>query len=171
MPRSDGVRPFGDLLRHQRQLSRRRRDSAQPGMDWAGAAMMPDASPGLAFHFVEGTSGMLHIPRRHSHWLSFLALMVLGCGPQPMDKPVLTEQRFVASGNTLKQDVGGECAAGGTAACLSGICLHTLPGPHDGWVCSSRCSSSSECPLHWSCVAPHPDEPARVCVPLGDSGR
>jgi hypothetical protein len=104
-------------------------------------------------------------------WCAFLVVAAFGCGSQTEERPVLSEQRFVASGTALKTDLGGDCAKGGTAECLSGICLHTLPGPHEGWVCSSRCSSSTQCPPAWACIAPHPDDPARVCVPQRASSK
>lgn len=86
-------------------------------------------------------------------------------GSKPAEaSDILTEHR------PLKADhpdgkLGDDCTEHGASACLSGLCLHTKPGPRSGYVCSQPCASASDCPSRWTCGAIHPASTQLLCIP------
>ena len=79
---------------------------------------------------------------------------------------VLTEHQFSVSAKKAKR-IGEDCSLHGSSECLSGVCLHTSPHRHAGYICSQTCSSTSDCPANWSCVQGLLGEVSGVCMPNG----
>lgn len=86
---------------------------------------------------------------------------------QPDPGQVFGEHRQGQASARTKQ-VGEACTDSGQSECLSGVCLHTKPGPSEGFICSSSCQQESECPAGWRCGSVHPGPGASFCIPPGD---
>jgi hypothetical protein len=107
--------------------------------------------------------------------LSLLLVGLLACNPtaSPEDPAsgragsVLSERQPLRASARDKQ-FGEDCTRSGRSECLTGLCLHHRPGPHDGYVCSDFCSDASDCPPRWDCVTLVPGSPERVCTPPND---
>lgn len=84
--------------------------------------------------------------------------------PASSSKEVFTEHRFQKLASPSK-GLGESCLTGGTSECRTGLCLHYLPGPSEGWVCSASCQSEAQCPVAWSCLSIFPSDGARFCIP------
>lgn len=98
-------------------------------------------------------------------FFALLATLSGACGPSAREPVAFAEHRFSASSTSGVGAVGSNCEKHGAGDCASGLCLHTRSTPHEGWICSTVCSSGSTCPEGWLCISAHPDEPQRVCVP------
>jgi hypothetical protein len=111
-----------------------------------------------------------------------LSLLVLvgACQGGTTDEPSSTnEQATKAFGeHHIKEYYGrpfrhfGEnCSDHGSAECLSGFCIHTLPDPNRGFVCSEECGPMHECPSGWRCLRLHPQATNQLCFPGKEGGR
>ncbi len=64
--------------------------------------------------------------------------------------PQLYIRQPVESASTLP--FGGDCAAGGSSSCQSGLCIHSGLAPSDHFRCSSPCAAPGDCPASSTCV-------------------
>lgn len=103
----------------------------------------------------------------------FAAVALLGCGRKPEEAtpaqaapPVaFGEHRMKPFSGTASKQFGADCSEYGPAECLSGICIHTLPDPKRGYVCSEECGGAQPCAEGWRCARLHPQATRLFCVP------
>jgi hypothetical protein len=96
-----------------------------------------------------------------------LVLVTFGCenkSEAPRPQP-FSEHHFAAYSGASPKGIGEDCTASGAAECKSGICLHTGGLPNTGYVCSSSCSSPTECPAGWNCARGGLEASQALCVP------
>jgi hypothetical protein len=100
--------------------------------------------------------------------------MMSGCNENlepPVRAPepgqVFGEHRQKQAAARTKQ-VGEDCTDSGQSECLSGVCLHTKPGPGEGYICSKQCQQDPDCPEGWRCAGTRPGAAASFCIPPAD---
>jgi hypothetical protein len=81
------------------------------------------------------------------------------------------EHRIKAFSGKPFRRFGEDCSEYGSAECLSGFCIHTLPDPKRGFVCSEECGPTHECPNAWRCMRLHPQARNQLCIPGTRGGR
>ena len=85
-------------------------------------------------------------------------LALVGCGgpTKQDDAPGLSALRSwsaltTAGGTTRTKKLGEDCSEQGAAGCLDNLCIHLLPMPDVGHICSRPCLTAADCPDAWNC--------------------
>ena len=102
--------------------------------------------------------------------LLLVSFLAGACSGSDADSPPLGASSVVSEHHPIQVgvaqlNVGDDCTKNGRSACKSDVCLKVTTKRKDGYVCSTPCSSGSECLPSWTCrpIAPGPGN--GVCVP------
>jgi len=86
----------------------------------------------------------------------------------PAPDPVFSQHQPVPA-ESPHLSVGEDCSRTGASGCMSGLCLHTSPEKDEGYLCSTACTSSADCPQGWMCTETYPGPNSQFCVPTTPS--
>ncbi len=99
-----------------------------------------------------------------------LVLAVGGCAKETSAPPPLAVSDSALLGTAQSgahnKPVGGDCTAGRTSDCASGLCVKGTFDFDAGYYCSKECASVADCPSAlWACVEAMPGPHGRICTP------